>query len=85
MVASCNEKEIENDIELVFENTCNETDSIGITGDQGGLELVFHNIISTILKKRKARSKIKIICRYISFLENCRDGFRLACQFIWKR
>ena len=51
---------------------------INVTGDQGGLELVIYNIIQTILKKRKARSKIEIICRFTSFLENCRAGFRLT-------
>ena len=42
MTATCNDKEIENDIELVFENTCKEADSIAVTGDQGGLELVLN-------------------------------------------
>ena len=78
-VATCHDKEIENDISLVFENTSDETDSIDVTGEQDGLELVVNNIILTILQKRRARSKIKIICRFISFLENCRVGSRLTC------
>ena len=79
MVATCKDKEIASDISLVFENKSNELDSIDVTGDQGALELVVYNIVLTILQKRKARSKIKIICRFISFLENCRVGFRLTC------
>ena len=79
MVATCKDKDIASDIKLVFENKSNELDSIDVTGDQGALELVVYNIVLTILQKRKARSKIKIICRFISFLENCRVGFRLTC------
>ena len=84
-VATCDEKEIKNDISLVFENTNNETDSIDVTGNQDSLELVVNNIVLTILQKRRARSKIKIICRFISFLENSHFGSRLTCQFIWRR